>query len=120
MTVVPSVRSGQILHRFDNGYGASVVSHDFSYGGNDGLSELAVIRWRGKNDFDLTYETPITDDVIGWLDDDAVEELVKKIEALRPEDIQLAKARKALVSARDAVTDALATLDRQTNREENS
>ena len=54
--------------RFDNGYGASVVSHNFSYGGSEGLYELAVL---GK-DGDLTYDTPVTNDVLGWLTDKEV------------------------------------------------
>jgi hypothetical protein len=68
----------QRKYAFANGYGASVVRHDFSYGGRSGLWELAVI---GKDDR-LCYTTPITDDVIGWLDDDAVDELLAQIEAL--------------------------------------
>jgi len=49
---------------FPNGYGASVVRHDWSYGANEGLWELAVLDDSHK----LTYNTPITNDVIGWLD----------------------------------------------------
>ena len=48
---------------FDNGYGVSVVSHSYSYGGRDGLYEIAVL---DSND-ELTYDTPVTNDVIGYL-----------------------------------------------------
>jgi len=69
----------QKIYTFDNGYGASVVCHDGSYGGKSGMWELAVL-----HDGDLCYDTPITNDVIGWLDENAVEELLAKIEALDP------------------------------------
>ena len=64
--------------RFDNGYGASVVSHKFSYGGSEGLYELAVL---GK-DGDLTYDTPVTNDVLGYLTDKEVTEYMEDIQAL--------------------------------------
>jgi len=63
---------------FDNGYGASVVKHQYSYGGDKGLYELAVL---GK-DGELTYETPITDDVIGYLRDIDVTDVMEKIQQL--------------------------------------
>jgi hypothetical protein len=63
---------------FDNGYGASVVKHEFSYGGKDGLYELAVLDTNG----DLTYETPITDDVIGYLRPEDVTDVMEKIQKL--------------------------------------
>jgi len=63
---------------FDNGFGASVVKHDFSYGGKDGLYELAVIDKKG----DLTYSTPITDDVVGYLNEDEVTGLLEQIQQL--------------------------------------
>lgn len=71
----------QIIHKFDNGYGASVVRHDFSYGNKKGLWELAVIEFNQEN-WEITYETPITDDVLGYLTDDEVLEILKRIEAL--------------------------------------
>ena len=48
---------------FDNGYGISVVRGPHSYGGKLGLYEIAVL----DNDGFITYETPITSDVIGFL-----------------------------------------------------
>ena len=64
--------------KFDNGYGASVVKHEFSYGGKDGLYELAVL----DKDGNLTYDTPITDDVIGYLRPEDVTDVMEKIQKL--------------------------------------
>lgn len=71
----------QKLYRFENGFGASVVQHEFSYGGDAGLWELAVIRFDG-DEWYLEYETEITDDVIGWLDWNEVDDLLSRINAL--------------------------------------
>ena len=68
----------QRIYKFDNGYGASVVRHEFSYGGSRGAWEVAVLDADGE----LTYDTPITNDVIGWLDEDGVESYLEKIENL--------------------------------------
>lgn len=62
---------------FDNGYGASIIRHRFSYGGSQGLYELAVL----KGD-SLCYDTPITDDVLGHLTKEEVNTLLAQIEAL--------------------------------------
>lgn len=74
----------QVLHRFENGYGASVVRHFFSYGSEDGLWELAVIKFKpdSEHDFQLVYDTPITKDVIGGLTEEQVAEYLKQIELL--------------------------------------
>lgn len=72
----------QIVHRFENGLGASVIRHGFSYGASQGLWELAVITFTGEDTYELNYETPITNDVIGYLDDEDVQELLDRIEAL--------------------------------------
>lgn len=53
----------QLLLEFPNGYSASILRTDRSYGGRDGLYEIAVIRG-GR----IAYDTPITDDVVGYLD----------------------------------------------------
>jgi hypothetical protein len=63
---------------FENGYGVSVVSHTYSYGGKDGLFEVAVL---GK-DGDLTYDTPVTNDVIGYLSKKAVSDVMKQVQNL--------------------------------------
>ena len=64
--------------QFDNGYGASVIKSPYSYGGNQGLYELAVLNSEGE----LIYSTPITDDVIGWLRPEDVTDLLKQIQQL--------------------------------------
>lgn len=68
----------QVKYLFPNGFGASVVSHAYSYGGASGLWELAVLGQDGH----LNYDTPVTDDVIGWLDEGEVDALLSQIEAL--------------------------------------
>ncbi len=74
----------QQIYRFKNGFGASVVQHKFSYGGDRGLWELAVVKFNGIgfNDFSLDYETSITSDVEGYLSEAAVQELLKRIKRL--------------------------------------
>jgi hypothetical protein len=65
-------------YKFDNGYGASVVSNSFSYGGNRGLFEVAVLDSAGN----ITYNTPITNDVLGYMDFDGVAKTLKEIQNL--------------------------------------
>jgi hypothetical protein len=70
----------QFVYKFDNGYGASVVCHEGSYGGRDhgGLWEVAVLDRKGE----LCYATPITSDVIGYLTMREVADLLDRIAAL--------------------------------------
>ena len=72
-----SLRGIQRLYEFANGYGASVIRGLHTYGGPEGLWELAVLR-----SGDLCYTTPVTDDVKGYLTEDAVDALLGQIEAL--------------------------------------
>ena len=69
---------------FDNGYGVSIVKHPFSYGGNLGLWELAVLKGNADN-WTLCYDTPITSDVIGYLEEDEVNKIVKDVKELKDE-----------------------------------
>ena len=64
---------------FDNGYGVSVVSHTYSYGGKKGLYEVAVL----GSDGDLTYDTPVTNDVIGYLSEKGVSDVMKQVQELK-------------------------------------
>ena len=65
--------------QFDNGYGASVVRSQYTYGGDKGLYELAVF---GK-DGHITYDTPITNDVLGYLKPEDVTDILEQIQLLK-------------------------------------
>jgi hypothetical protein len=63
---------------FPNGFGASVVRHNYSYGGPDGLYELGVTK-----DGELHYDNSVAEgDVQGYLDEEGVTELLKGIQLL--------------------------------------
>ena len=64
--------------QFDNGYGASVVCTPYTYGGDKGLYELAVLDSEGN----LTYATSVTNDVIGYLRPEDVTDVLAKIQQL--------------------------------------
>lgn len=82
----------QKIYRFDNGLGASVIRNTyngipFSYGASEGLWELGVVKFNEDHvdenpSFSLTYETPITDDVLGYLTEEDVDRTLAEIEAL--------------------------------------
>jgi hypothetical protein len=63
--------------KFDNGYEVSVVRSEHSYGGNKGLYELAIFK-----DGEICYDTPITDDVIGYLRPEDVSDVMERVEKL--------------------------------------
>lgn len=64
-------------YKFDNGYGASVITGSIAYCNNVQPYELDVLK-HGE----LCYDTPITDDVIGYLTEDDVSDLLDRIEQL--------------------------------------
>ena len=70
----------QKQYKFENGYGASVIQHIGSYGNEPGLWELAVVDWWDV--YELDYSTKITDDVIGYLTEEDVEEILVRIKEL--------------------------------------
>lgn len=64
--------------QFDNGFGVSVVSHTYSYGGRDGLYEVAVLDSNNQ----LTYDTSVTNDVLGYLTEEDVTDVMKQVQEL--------------------------------------
>lgn len=64
-------------HNFANGYGASIITGKNAYANEDAPYELAVL-----HNGDLCYDTELTDDVLGYLTEDEVNQYLLKIEAL--------------------------------------
>lgn len=56
----------QAVFKFDNGYGASVILGKRTYG-----VELAVLIFNPDDSYSLTYDTPVTSDVVGWVETEA-------------------------------------------------
>lgn len=71
----------QWFFKFENGYEASVIIGPFTYGGPQGLYELAVLQDGG-----ICYDTPITDDVIGYQTPEQIADLLNRIEKLPKKD----------------------------------
>lgn len=62
---------------FANGYTISIIRGEYSYGGRDGLFEIAIMV-----DGEITYETPIANNVIGWLTTDGVASYAREVASL--------------------------------------
>lgn len=71
----------QAKYFFPNGYGVSVIRSSHSYGGSEGLYELAVLKGT-EDDWDLTYSTPITEDVLGYQSEDEIQQLMEQVASL--------------------------------------
>lgn len=80
VAAVERALNGGVQYEFSflNGYGASVIRSPYSYGFDAGLWELAVL---GK-DGEIAYDTPITADVLGHLDPEAVAAALQAVRAL--------------------------------------
>jgi len=77
--VHPVGEGSQAIHEFPNSYGASVICNPWSYGGKEGLYELAVL-----HDGQLCYATSVTHDVEGNLTEEDVFVLLNQIADLLP------------------------------------
>lgn len=72
---VGSFTGNQARMEFDNGYGVSVIN--YGYGRDEGLYELAIMRDDG-----LCYDTPITNDVLGYLTEEDVTKYMRLVQLL--------------------------------------
>jgi hypothetical protein len=68
-------------HFFPNGYGVSVVQFPGSYGYEEGLYEVAILKGL-EEDWEICYDTPITDDVIGYQSVEDIDNLLSQVESL--------------------------------------
>jgi len=66
---------------FDNGHGASILCGDMFYSNGVDTYELAVM-----NNNEICYDTPITDDVCGYLNQDELMQTLEDISKLPPRD----------------------------------
>lgn len=67
----------QTIINFPNNYGASIISGRGTYENKEKPFELAVLY-----ENELSYNTPIADDVIGYLTDEEVNEILYQIKSL--------------------------------------
>lgn len=74
----PELGGFQKTFDFPNGYGASVVIHDFSYG-----LELALL----DKDHNIIQHPEITEDVCGYLNVDTCNDILEKIARLTNKDL---------------------------------
>lgn len=65
----------QTIYKFPNGYGASVIKFNYVYFG----IEIAVLRFDENGNWDINYSTPITNDVIGGLDEEERDNVLQQI-----------------------------------------
>lgn len=66
---------------FENGYGVSVIQNLYSYGGRDGRWEAAVLKGN-QEEWRIVYDTPVANDVVGWLSEDEVKEFALAVSRL--------------------------------------
>lgn len=72
-----SIAGTRAVAEFNNGFRASVISGDMFYCSVDKPYEIAVMDKNG-----VTYSTPLTDDVFGYLSEDEANKILSDIEAL--------------------------------------
>jgi len=78
---------------YENGYGISIICNEYSYGGREGLYEIAVLK--GDEDYsEICYDTYIANDVIGYLTESDVTNIIEQIK-------KLDKTPEAIVKSRD-------------------
>lgn len=63
----------QIVFKLDNGYGISAVNHSFAHCDED-TYEVAVLKFNSDNDWEICYNTLITEDVLAYCTPETIEE----------------------------------------------
>ncbi len=69
----------QTIVEFKNGYGISFVINNMSRGLEAAILEV----YSDEDKWDITYDTPITDDVINYMNDKDILPLCKKVSELK-------------------------------------
>lgn len=70
------IRHMQTVYKFPNGYGASVIE---IYYFEEDYIEVAVVKFDENGKYHLDFSTPITDDVIGVLDEEERDNVLQQI-----------------------------------------
>lgn len=65
----------QTIYKFPNGYGASVIKFNYVYFG----IEIAVLSFDEDGNWNIDYSTPITNDVIGGLNEESRDSVLQQI-----------------------------------------
>ena len=73
----------QTVYKFPNGYGASVIE---IYYFEEDYIEVAVVKFDENGEYHLDFSTPITDDVIGGLDEEGRDKVLQKIFDLKNQE----------------------------------
>jgi hypothetical protein len=71
----------QALMFFSNGYGVSVLIGGHCYGDGSAPYELAILTGNVK-EWEICYDTPITDNVLGYLTPEEVTEYMIEVQKL--------------------------------------
>lgn len=65
----------QTIYKFPNGYGASIIKIEYIYFG----IEIAVLKFDENGNWDIDYSTPLTNDVIGGLNEESRDSVLQQI-----------------------------------------
>lgn len=79
--VYQDAQEERYVFHFKNNYGGRVIRGPHSYGGSEGFFEMAVLKRNRlyRRYWDITYDTPLTKDVRGWLSAEEVVKLLTEI-----------------------------------------
>jgi hypothetical protein len=78
-----------LIVEFENGYGASVISNEYSYGGPEGLYELGLLHHGSFVYDDGEGDTPIGENPVGYLTALDVVNQLDEIRDLPPKNKEL-------------------------------